>query len=312
MNGKNELIIFRRYSLEAVLKYLFLQYSIAFEEFFLEVDRMKIIRKINNSAAVALDSLGNEIIVLGKGLGFPEVPYELYDLSKIERTFYDINSKYYSLISQIPQPILMATAEIAELAEEMLQTQLNPNFPITLADHINFANERIKNGFDLTSAIAYDIQHLYKKEYEISKKALQIIKKITGLSLPENEAIYIALNLINAESSDNDMHQTMRDARIITDVKRMIEKNLDIIIDTESYNYSRFVTHLRYLIQRLSMDSDIEIKDKIMLGTLVMQYPEIYNCANQISEYFKDRWNWKCINDELLYLMLHIKRLQDK
>ena len=48
---------------------------------------MKIIKKINTSAAIALDSMGREIVVFGKGIGFPAVPYELEDLSLIERTF---------------------------------------------------------------------------------------------------------------------------------------------------------------------------------------------------------------------------------
>ena len=54
---------------------------------------MKITKKINTSAALALDSTGREVVVLGKGIGFPPVPYELNDLSKIERTFYDVDPK---------------------------------------------------------------------------------------------------------------------------------------------------------------------------------------------------------------------------
>lgn len=52
---------------------------------------MKIIRQINNNAALALDGNGKELVVLGRGVGFPKMPYELTDLSRIERTFYDVN-----------------------------------------------------------------------------------------------------------------------------------------------------------------------------------------------------------------------------
>ena len=52
-----------------------------------EVGAMRIVRKINNSAAVAQDSRGKELIVIGKGIGFPAVPYELTDMSRIDRTF---------------------------------------------------------------------------------------------------------------------------------------------------------------------------------------------------------------------------------
>lgn len=42
---------------------------------------MKIIRQINNNAALALDGNGKELVVLGRGVGFPKMPYELTDLS---------------------------------------------------------------------------------------------------------------------------------------------------------------------------------------------------------------------------------------
>lgn len=40
---------------------------------------MKIIRQINNNAALALDGNGKELVVLGRGVGFPKMPYELTD-----------------------------------------------------------------------------------------------------------------------------------------------------------------------------------------------------------------------------------------
>ena len=60
---------------------------------------MRIIKKINNNVAVGLDSNGNEIVVFGKGIGFPEMPYELKELSKIDRTYYNIDHKYYKLLN---------------------------------------------------------------------------------------------------------------------------------------------------------------------------------------------------------------------
>ena len=39
---------------------------------------MKIIRQINNNAALALDGNGKELVVLGRGVGFPKMPCLLY------------------------------------------------------------------------------------------------------------------------------------------------------------------------------------------------------------------------------------------
>ena len=128
------------------------------------VRQMKLVKKINTSAALAIDRTGHEIVVMGKGIGFPQMPYKLDDLSKIERTFYDVDPKYLGMIAELSQPIVMVCADIADQAGIELDCSLNPNLPFTLADHIQFAAERLKKGVDLTTPIAYDIRHLYPRE----------------------------------------------------------------------------------------------------------------------------------------------------
>ena len=87
------------------------------------------------------------------------MPYGLEDLFRAEQTVYDIDPKYLSMIRDLPKEILMVSADIAEQAELELDCQLNPNLPLTLADHLSFAIERVKKNFDLTAPIAYDIGH---------------------------------------------------------------------------------------------------------------------------------------------------------
>lgn len=273
---------------------------------------MKIIKKINTSAALALDSAGREIIVLGKGIGFPKVPYELTDLSKIERTFYDVDSKYLGMIENLPQSILLASADIAEEAEIELDCQLNPNLSLTLADHLHFAVERLKNGINLTAPIAYDISHLYPREYELRNQALLILQKKTGIELPAHEAISVALHLINAEMENGDLHNFITMMQIIDEVDHIIEKALHFKLDKESYNYSRFATHMRYLIQRLQSDTQTENQVNTMLRTLMREYPDIYLCALKVMEYFRSKWKWQCTDDEIVYLMMHIHRVKDR
>lgn len=216
---------------------------------------MRIVKKINTSAVLALDSSGREIVVLGKGIGFPKVPYELTDLSKIERTFYDIDPKYLDMIAELPQPILLASASIAEDAEMELDCQLNPNLPLTLADHLSFAVERLEKGITVTAPIAYDIRHLYPREYKLGQQALITLREQAGIELPELEAVSVALHLINAEAENGDLHNFITMMEIIDQVDQIIERELNFKLDKDSYNYSRFATHMRYLIQRLQTDT---------------------------------------------------------
>lgn len=270
---------------------------------------MKIIKKINTSAAIALDSSGREIVVLGKGIGFPNVPYELEDLSKIERTFYDVKQSQQNLIANIPEEIITTCAKIADEIEMSLDSELNENFVFTLADHLNFARERILHGLNLTNPISYDVKYMYSKEYELAEKALNILNDETGIMLPESEAINITLHIINAKKEANNISSILRNTRIIADIISIIEKSMDIKIDKESYEYSRFVRHITYLLQRFENNAVKEDKNSEMLRLLAKEYPDVYQCAFKITNYLKNTWKWDCNNDETLYLMLHINRL---
>ena len=103
---------------------------------------MKILKKINNNVALARDAKGREMIVFCKGVGVPAMPYELTDLSKVQRTFYDVDEKYFELLRDVPQEIFLAADDIAETARDELNCPLNSNLTYVLADHLNFAIQR--------------------------------------------------------------------------------------------------------------------------------------------------------------------------
>lgn len=273
---------------------------------------LRITKKINNNVALALDSAGNEIVVFGRGIGFPSMPYELTDLSKIQRTFYDIKSNYVELASVLPEDLILLAADIVELARCDLDCNLNPNLPITLADHLNFAIERFQNGMEVHSPLAYDIAHFYPVEVEIGKQALEIIRERMGITLPECEVTSIALHLINGEMEYNDMHATLTTTKVIRDVTNIIEETLHITLDTSGFNYSRFIMHIRYLLQRMQQGTQERNGMSCAMNQLTLQYPDIYRCTIQVVAYFSYNFHWECSEDEKLYLFMHINRLKER
>ena len=68
---------------------------------------MKIVKRINTNAAIAINGNKKEIVILGKGVGFPKVPYELTDISIIERTFYDIDPIYINVLANLSNDIVI-------------------------------------------------------------------------------------------------------------------------------------------------------------------------------------------------------------
>lgn len=273
---------------------------------------MKLLRKINNNAAVAQDKRGREMVVLGRGVGFHPMPYELTDLSVVYRTFYDVDPQYYEMLSSLPEEALMAAADIAEQAEIALQAELNPNLPFTLADHIAFAQEREKQGIRLATPLHYDVQHLYPREYELGLQAMETVRLRTGTALPRAEAVNIALHIVNAELEGSDLSSTLAAVEVLDEVTVLVERELGIALDRESYNYARFAMHIQFLVRRLSSGKVMEQGSGKMLSELSAEYPAIYRCAQAVAKEIEQRHGWHCSSDEVLYLMLHIYRVQNR
>jgi beta-glucoside operon transcriptional antiterminator len=95
---------------------------------------MKIIKKINNNVAIGLTKDNHEIVIFGKGIGFGQMPYELTDLSKIQRTFYNIDSRYYGLLNEIPEKIFLIVTQLLDIAKRKIDGNWNPNVVFILVN----------------------------------------------------------------------------------------------------------------------------------------------------------------------------------
>lgn len=273
---------------------------------------MKVVKRLGNNAAIALDGNEKEVVVFGKGVGFPKVPYELEDLATIERTFYNIDGRYLEMVTNLSEEIMYASADIVEQAGLNLECELNPNLVVTLADHIQFAVEKTKKNLRIETPLAYDVIHLYPDEYELGVLALDIIEDEIHFRLPKEEAVPIALHIINAEVNEGNILDAMAILNVIGQVDNLIEEELKIEIDKESFPYSRFTMHLRYLIQRLKAGQPLEDNNGNIFNALAKEYPEAYRCCLVIKEYFEKEYVWKLTKDEVTYLLVHIIRLSHK
>lgn len=77
---------------------------------------MKVIKNINNNVSLCLDNNNNEVVAFGKGIGFTKPPYEI-PVSQIQRTYYDIDPVYISMINDIPIDIIEISTQIIEFQE---------------------------------------------------------------------------------------------------------------------------------------------------------------------------------------------------
>lgn len=269
---------------------------------------MKVIKKINNNVALCFDNNDHELIAFGNGIGFPKMPYELTDLSKVERTFYGVDASFITMMETLDEGVFKVCIQIADHARKELDTSLTSNVVFTLADHISFAIERMHKGIDIKMPLYYDLAYLYEKEVAVGKYALKLIRSELHEYLPDNEVYAIALHFINAEEQPGSS-DSYDSNKIISQVTYMIEGYFEIHLSKEDFNYSRFVSHMQYLLKRKNGNVPISSDNKKLFQEMRESFPQIFGCVKDIEKYFQDRLHWKLSEEELLYLMLHINRL---
>ena len=181
---------------------------------------MKIVKKLNNNVVLALNDKDEEIIVVGKGLGFRKTPYVLEELSLIEKKYViPENTKAFDILDSIPSLFLW----IAKLI---------------WSDKAN---------------------------------------KITS---------------------------------IMGEILNLIKYKFKIEFDEDSFEFTRFVTHIRYFIMRQVNNKPLENENSDMFTLMQDKLTEELECVEMIEKHLNKNYGWKCTNDEKLYLILHIQRIR--
>lgn len=274
---------------------------------------MKIIKKINNNVAIALDGRGKELIVFGKGIGFPRIPYELTDLSKVERTFYDIEPQYYGLLQELPEDIIRVASKMVLRIKNQVAKNLNPNLVFILADHINFAVERARKGLDISLPYSYELEYEQPGITKLAAFFVKNIRKRYQVFLPKGEITSITMHILNAmEGTSGKVDEKESSGVIIRKVTEIIEEHFDIQIDKESFNYFRFKNQMKYFVDRKSRKEEFTDQNQELYDSMRKSYPETYECVLKINEYITESFHERCSSEEMLYFIIHVNRLYMK
>lgn len=273
---------------------------------------MNIQKVINNNVISAYDENHQEVVIMGRGIGFKAHTGDEIDESKIEKVFRIENEKlsrqFQEILENIPLEHMQLTNEIILNAKKSLNVQLNQSIYITLTDHINFAIERQEQGIQLKNALLWEIKKFYSQEYLLGKYAVDLLNEKLGTHFSEDEAGFIALHFVNAEY-DTTINDTFAMTNMIQGILGLVKREMGIEFDEESLHYERFVTHLKFLAQRLyrhEMLKDEEIEfARLMEG----KYPKEYECSKKIAAYIEKEYGGKISGEEIMFLSIHIRRV---
>ncbi len=273
---------------------------------------MRIAKVFNNNVISVMDDNQEELIIIGKGLAWQKKPGDIVDEEKIEKIFElknkDISQKFKTLLYEVPLEYMEVTEEIIKLAKSRLGRTFTDSFYISLTDHVHFAVERIQQGHIINNALLWEIKRFYKDEYTIGKEALRMLKEKFGVELPEDEAGFIAMHIVNAGLSE-EMPDVANITKVMQDILNIVKYHYKMEFDEESLNYFRFLTHLKFFGQRLYSKTYLQDDDPFLYDAFRQKHPGSFECTEKISEYIMKQFDYSITNNEKLYLAIHVQRL---
>ena len=260
---------------------------------------MKIGKVLNNNVVVIYEEGKTEKIVMGCGIAFKKKVGDIIDENKIDKIFAlenkDTNTKLQQLLKDIPIEYVEVSEKIIKYARTKAERKLNDFIYITLLDHMHMAIIRQREGICVKNIMLWDIKKFYKEEFQIGLKALDMIKEAFDVILPEDEAGFIALHIVNAQMDDNynGIQEIGEVTKLIHQIVNIVKYHFQIKFDEESVYYHRFVTHLKFFALRLFQKNNYEgQQDEDLLALVKTKYQSAYECTLKITAYIANTYSY--------------------
>lgn len=277
---------------------------------------MKLVQVLNNNGLVVEED-GREMILIGRGIAFGlskrqigkpvAIPEE-----RVQKRFYLENgntSRFASIISDIPYDYLLAGDEVVRFIRSECSREVSESIYLTLIDHINILAERVRRGTTFDSALLGNVGVLYREEFSLGVRAVDILRRRLHLDIDDSEANFIALHIVNAEM-DTSMNQIYEVTSLVERIVSTVESHFDI--DSKGREYDRFIIHCRLFVQSLMAGEPRESASKtVPYQPFASHYPEQRSCIDKIAERIEARFPYSVTDEEKLYLLMHLIRLTD-
>lgn len=268
---------------------------------------------INNNVVSVIENKV-EKIVMGRGLGYKKKVGDPIDDSKIEKVFVmhdeSYAHKFIELVKNIPLDHMLSADKIILHAKESLGKKLSDLLYISLTDHIYAAIQRAKEGILIKNALLWDIKRFYPDEFRIGKYGLDYINEKFNANLPEDEAGFIALHIVNAEEEGGNFQELIEISTLMREVENIVKYEFNKEFDEESLYYFRFLTHLRFFAKRVVENKTYDDKIEDDLFDLIKnKYKNSYGCVKKIKMFLKKSYNYDLSEEEEMYLTVHIERV---
>ncbi|MDU7208913.1 MAG: PRD domain-containing protein [Streptococcus sp.] len=274
----------------------------------------QIISSMNNNVTLAQDVNGEEVVLIGSGIGFNKNKGDTINEEKIEKIFHlrteESKENFISLLKNIPLDFITVTYDVVDYLSKKYHYPVQEYIYVTLTDHIYCSYQALVAGKYKPSSLP-DVSSKYPIPYQIGQEALDIYRKNLLESLPNEEVSRIAYHFMNAEGVMILQKEKNLEVRknILHLIDGVLEKN-NIKRTSENSNfYDRFMIHLNYFLDYLDRSRDDNQSLLDMEDHIKQSYPKAFEIGSKIYDVITQHTGLDLYKSERVYLVLHIQRL---
>lgn len=249
--------------------------------------------------------------MLGKGIGYGKKVGEWVAQEQISQIFASVHDDkaqmFIDEMNQIPDVYIDIANQLAKRANEQLNITLTQSTYFALLDHLCFAVQRFHANMLFANKVYWEIKTYYPKEFTIGEYGIYLLNEQLNVHLPIDEAANIAFHFINAQTHSS--HNGLRYAKLVGDIVNLTQYSLTIDLEEQGIHYTRFVTHVKFFVERYLDDMMLVSSDDTIFENVSKQYPKAMDLAYKVNEFVKKTFKKAMTNEELLYLAIHFNRL---
>ncbi|QVK18338.1 PRD domain-containing protein [Mycoplasmatota bacterium] len=269
------------------------------------------IKKILSNNVVLVKEGKHNYILVGKGIGFGKKKGQtLEDNDIIEQSFISLDNlnqhEQKTFINEVDSVVFEISKDIVEFANKKLGETLNPKIHLGLIDHINYAMKRINEGIEIVNPFLNETKVLYPEEYKIAEKAIEMLSKHYKIEIPEAEIGFITLHIYGGRDNRSKT-EALKHTKLIKDITKYVERRLGIDFSKSPFNYSRFIIHLKALINRIEMGETV---DTNITDSLKNEFTLEFSLAKSIVKMIEHSLKKEVSANEIGYITLHLGRLK--
>ncbi|WP_265459286.1 PRD domain-containing protein [Enterococcus sp. HY326] len=273
---------------------------------------MKVKQVYNNNVLLAEDNHHNELILLGKGIGFglkkgdevtPKQVEKIFKLSKEEQF------KFQEIVNTLPLDYIMISDQLVQIIKSKLGESISDSIYITLTDHIYNIMERYQRGIFFDKHVLANIKRLYAREYQVALVCVALLRKELDVKIPDEEANFIALHIVAAESQvdfvDLDLLSQMTE-QLLAVINNCFPK-----LDKASYRYERLSLECRFFAKKV-MENQRKEQNRHTeedVANFETKYQVEFHCVYQITVLFKQRYQYSISLDDQIFLLMQLIQL---